>query len=311
MKISGLRLGMVYKKVYRAKDEDLHEIVEITEDNLGDYKRELISLGSVKAKSITAVQMSDLNNPKRWQFIDGAEIKKQIETTIVSKVIFADGTPEIILERHVIESETKMVSDEQTTPEAAIESEQEDVTSIDELKSTDGSEFYKGHNTNRVMKLNGHDSDFYYRMMSLTYNDLELLGNMVGGGLTCFRSIHSEPVGLSRQVHQSELQSFRDGKPLREIWNQGNRIKSFTQEQVGTKVSPMTIVRRMLKSFWHWGTAAEKAALQINKPLKDLPFGAENVIDQKRMKRKHSSRKAVGRKNGRRKNGQGLSNERV
>ena len=39
MKISGLRLGMVYKKVYRAKDEDLHEIVEITEDNLGDYKR--------------------------------------------------------------------------------------------------------------------------------------------------------------------------------------------------------------------------------------------------------------------------------
>ena len=139
------------------------------------------------------------------------------------------------------------------------------------------------------------DAEFYFRLMSLTYDDLHILGERTKSAITVYRGIHIPPCGgLSTHVHQSELEAFRDGRSLRGIWKLGNRIRAQKPEQVGKGVSPQTIVLRMMKAFYHWGTISEKEALGMNKPLHELPAGDYNEDDARTraQRKKHLRKKA-------------------
>jgi len=103
MKITAFRVGMVFRKVYRASKEEFYEVVEIISDKLSGYKRDVISLGNVTAKNITVVNISEINNPKCWKYVEGASIETERETTVVTKVVFSDGSGSKILDRSVVD----------------------------------------------------------------------------------------------------------------------------------------------------------------------------------------------------------------
>lgn len=129
-----------------------------------------------------------------------------------------------------------------------------------------------------------YDSSFYWRLMRYTYQDLDILGAALEKCIPIFEDIFVVPKFKSRAVHQQELDKFRDGLvTLREIRAMGNRIKITTPDQLGTPVSPQQILKRMMRSFYHWGSVKEKEALGLNRKLSELPYGKQN---QKRIQGK-------------------------
>jgi hypothetical protein len=122
-----------------------------------------------------------------------------------------------------------------------------------------------------------YDSKFYWRLMNLTYQDLDILGSVLAKCIPIFENIFVKPKFRSRDVHQQELDKFRDGHvTLREIRAMGNRLKASTPDQIGTPVSPQQIIKRMIRSFYHWGSAKEKESLRLNQKLSELPYGKQN-----------------------------------
>ena len=294
MKITAFRVGMVFRKVYRASKEEFYEVVEIISDKLSGYKRDVISLGNVTAKNITVVNISEINNPKCWKYVEGASIKTERETTVVTKVVFSDGSGSKILDRSVVDINLTRLSESEEAQDLEyeefvspkVEVKEEALKSVPKIKKEPmpcppAREFLG-------------DAEFYFRLMPLIYDDLHILGERTKSAVAVYRGIHIPPRGgLSIHVHQSELQAFRDGRSLREIWKLGNRIRAHTPEQVGTGVSPQTIVLRMMKAFYHWGTMPEKENLSMNKPLHALPAGDYNADDSRvRLQKK---RRKLGR----------------
>ena len=295
MKITAFRVGMVFRKVYRASKEEFYEVVEVLSDKLNGYKREAISLGNVRAKNVTVVGVSEINNPKHWKHVEGASIETERETTVLTKIAFNDGTPCKIIDRSVVdvcltnlsENKEESVFPKRTGPSRAVV---EAKTKKDSMPCSPAKEPID--DTGGFVTLT---AEFYFRLMSLTYDDLHILGERTKSAITVYRGIHIPPCGgLSTHVHQSELEAFRDGRSLRGIWKLGNRIRAQKPEQVGKGVSPQTIVLRMMKAFYHWGTISEKEALGMNKPLHELPAGDYNEDDARTraQRKKHLRKKA-------------------
>jgi hypothetical protein len=139
-----------------------------------------------------------------------------------------------------------------------------------------------------------YDSNFFWRLMRYTYQDIDILGAALSKCIPLFEDIHVVPKYSSKAVHQQELDKFRDGNvPLRDIRAMGNRIRSNTPDQIGTPVSPQQILKRMMRAFYHWGNAKEKESLGLNKKVSELPYGKQN---QKKIQDKIDSANKKSRK---------------
>jgi hypothetical protein len=281
MKISSLRKGVVYELVDKTKDM-YYEVVDILNDEIGGYKREVITLGNVSDKSTITVTLRNLNNPKLWDSVDGAVVVEQME--IVKKIIFLDGSEKIIekeslandypktslLEKKKPSKKKPKKSQKKTVivkPNVIVKpKEAEAPCRIDALIKAQTSPLIYG-------------SDFYWNLMGFTYDDLDLLGSTLSGCVPIFEKIFIEPKLFSKDVHQQELDKFRDGSvTLRDIRAMGNRIKANTQDEAGKPVAPQTIIKRIMKSFYHWGSFKEKEALGLNRKLSELPYGRQNQL---------------------------------
>ena len=280
MKLQTLRNGMVFEKVCKAGNEH-YEVADVLQDSVNGYTREIITLGNVSTKETTTVTISELNNPSQWKEVKGAVVTEQTE--VVKKVVFSDGA-EKVLEREIVTEDQVYV---ESIPEPQKEPAPKTVIVNNHLDIKKAAQHMqaRSNRTNAmtsalanatvrkkpVLKVEPeeepkpeviHDKAFFWSLMKYSYDDLELIPIVLGGCTSVFIKIEVPPKNLSKMVHQQELDAFRSGASLREIRDMGNRIKG-SPEQIGTPVTPQSIVRRILKAFYHYGTQAEKKSLRL------------------------------------------------
>ena len=284
---------MIFEKVNTQTKEKHYEVADIIQDTVNGYERSVITLGNVSTKTTTIVAINDLNNPRHWKSLIGAEVI--VTTEVVKKISFMDGD-EKVLGREVINEEKICVEaqPEKTKPTADMCKPYKTIITnnyIDVAQAAKHKQAITGKTnamttalakaTTRKKKpklkkrieevpANGidevrYDWRFFNNLMNYSYDSLEQLGVVTKGVAPLFVGIEAMPKKISLMVHKQELAAFReDGKTLGQIRAMGNRIKANKPEQVGTPVSPQQILRRILRAFYHFGTNNEKAALYLD-----------------------------------------------
>jgi len=305
MKLDNLRTGMLFeKKTSKKQSDNLYEVADIIQDEINGYKRVAITLGNIKTRTTEPVSISDLNNPKNWDYLDGAQISEHTE--IVRSIHLRNGK-DFIISRETIEIENKeflAINPLSKSKPKQKKKDKETITPVGKAKIIKGviesspdikryAQHKQAETNSSNQMLNAlanakdkkpilketidpaieeelekdmviYDKTFYWSLMSYTYDDLEILGEMTAYCAPLKEYITSEPKGASRIVHEQELDAFRnDGKSLRQIRAMGNRIKAIKPEQEGTPVSAQQILRRILKAFYHWGYKEEKIKLKL------------------------------------------------
>tara|TARA_R110002051_G_scaffold157031_3_gene228638 strand:+ start:3528 stop:4397 length:870 start_codon:yes stop_codon:yes gene_type:complete len=289
MKITSLRNGMVYEKVSKKRERKHFEVLDILSDKIGGYTRELITLGDVVAKSTTSVNISELNNPSSWTYVDGAIVVEQ--THIIKKILYQNGNEKIIDRKVNLSDVEKMASVDSLSGTYAA-----DITGPRQKRKKVSTSDQTEADGNRVI----YESSFYWNLMRFRYEDIDILGSIISKCVPVFQNIFAEPKNISKQVHLQEFDAWKsDGKSLKEIRDMGNRIKIFSPDQIGTPVSPQTIITRLMKSFYHFGTESDKKSLGLDKDLSDMPCGPINVKLRKKARLKNR-RRETGSNNGKR-----------
>ena len=266
MKTKKLKTGMIFRN---RNYEGYYEIADIINDTVNGYKRNIITLGNVQTQEVAIKQ--ELGS--EWEHLEGASIGE--ETVVVKKVVFDEPqkvkTKPVFI-KQVVEVEKPTTSDFKTQAQhkEAREGKTNAMThafanakiAVRENKPITKKEKealaeFKKDEEDKVV----YDNQFYWKMMKYKHDDLTIIGAILGDHSEFIKYYSPAPKGLSKQVHLQELECFRDGMTLREIRLMGNRIKTHYPEQVGQPVTPHSILRRMLKAMYNYGTNEEKQEL--------------------------------------------------
>jgi hypothetical protein len=273
MKTKKLKTGMIFRnKNY----EGYYEIADIINDTINGYKRNIITLGNVQTQEVAIKQ--ELGSD--WEHIEGASIGE--ETVVIKKVLFkGEKAPQPVKKEKttiinkIVEVQKPLTSEIKTQAQhkEAREGKTNAMThafanakiSVRENKklSKKDKEELKEYKKNEKDEL-VYDRQFYFKMMKYTHDDLYIMGMILGRNHELVRFYSPAPKQISKQVHLSELQCFREGMTLGQIRMLGNRIKAHSPEQIGTPVTPQSILRRLLKSIYNYGTEEEKRMLMMN-----------------------------------------------
>jgi len=269
MKNKSIKTGMIFQN---KNDEGYYEVADIINDTINGYKRNIITLGNVVTQEVAIKQELGSN----WKHIEGASVGE--ETVVVKKVVFDEPqkvkTKPVFI-KQVVEVEKPIKSDIKTQAQhkEARDGKTNAMThafanakiSVRENKKLSKKEKEKLKEYKKIEKDElVYDRQFYFKMMKYTHDDLHIMGMILGKNHELVRFYSPAPKQISKQVHLSELQCFREGMTLGQIRMLGNRIKAHSPEQIGTPVTPQSILRRILKSIFNYGTEEEKRMLMMN-----------------------------------------------
>ncbi len=250
MKMSSLRVGMIFKEL---REKANYAVIDIIEDSINDYSREVVTLGKLGANKAITIDFSELKNPKRWAELKGAVTAERL---IREKfTMFGDGSEEIISrelisEEHavkgggtrIVEKGAKAILRPNVTnsktvvhqidPKMAAQHKQAKENSTNTMtdalanakpmkkkKNVSNQNFHTGKRQPKAtveIPRSVVDQDFYYRLMRYKYTDLDIIGMLLlaayeeMGKNFLDRHLPVKPKGRSKVVHQQEYDRFKN-----------------------------------------------------------------------------------------------------